>query len=306
MDSQNKVLSPAALGALAALLAGVLFGLLNVTIRLSEPSLTIWHMMFGRSVTGVVLILIMARRMRTVLIRGQAAALALIGLTGTLGILGLTHALLEIPLFQALVLFYTYPAVAALTSPWLTKDTHDLKDWGFIGLAFAGICCILWSGSAGRLGLTAGHLSALSASLGLGLTMTLIRRVRPKVSSLSPIFAISVVGSVICVLPLFHSGVGFRVSSHGLLWILIIGILAASAHIATNKALGYISSSKVGIFSSTEVLYGALIGLFLFSEPLGWSTLIGGALILAASIGLMRETPGSAIPQPECRQASGK
>lgn len=287
MDNHGRVLSPAALGALAALLAGVLFGLLNLTIRLSEPSLTIWHMMFGRSVTGVIFILIMARRAKTRLVRGQEMPLALIGLTGTLGILGLTYALLEIPLFQALVLFYTYPAVAALTSPWLTSDTHDLRDWGFIGLAFVGICCILWSGSAGRLALSPGHLSALGASLGLGLTLTLIRRIRPRVSSLSPIYAISAVGSILCALPLLHPQVGFRIPHAGLLWIVAIGILAASAHIATNKALGYISSSRVGIFSSTEVLYGALIGLFMFSEPLGWSTLIGGVMILAASIGLM-------------------
>jgi len=287
MADQDKALSSAALGALAAVLAGVLFGLLNLVIRLSEPSLTIWHMMFGRSVIGVVFILIMARRMRTALIGSQGASLALIGLTGTLGILGLTYALLEIPLFQALVLFYTYPAVAALTSPWLTPDTHDLKDWGFISLAFAGICCILWSGSTGSLSLSPGHLSALSASLGLGVTLTLIRRIRPRVSSLSPIFSISLVGSLLCALPLFHPGVGFRVSTPGLLWIVAIGILAASAHIATNKALGHISSSRVGILSSTEVLYGALIGLFLFSEPLGWSTLAGGAMILAAGVGLM-------------------
>lgn len=290
MHQQARSLSPALSGACLAVLAAFLFSILNVVIRFSEPHLTVWHMMFGRSVFGLVFLLLAARAWRLNILGQKRGILLLLGLTGTGGILCLTLALLQIPLFQALILFYTYPAVAALLTPLLTRDRIHLRDWTCIGLAFLGTVLILWSGQSRELSLSLGHLAAIGASTGLGLTMTLTRRVSPANNALTPIFYISAIGTVICFFPLFHSDVTFLVQAQGMFWLLAIGLLAVSAHIATNKALSYAPSPRVGIISMLEVLLGAVYGYVLFTETLGWSTLFGGALVIASGIGLIRSS----------------
>ncbi|MFP4158523.1 MAG: DMT family transporter [Desulfobacterales bacterium] len=271
-----------------AVLAAFLFSCLNVVIRFSDPYLTIWHMMFGRSLFGAIFLILLARSAGARLAGSKKGTLVLLSLTGTAGILCLTLALLRIPLFQALILFYTYPVVAALISPWLTSDTNSLWNWACIFLAFIGTGLTLWSGQHGALEIDIGHLSGLAASAGMGLTMTLVRRISAENNALSPIFYISVSGMIVSLAPLFHPDIGFAVPPAGAAWLIAIGLFAVLAHLATNKALGYIASAKVGSISMLEVIFGAVYGYILFSEPLGWSTMAGGALIITATLGLMK------------------
>ncbi|MFO7861673.1 MAG: EamA family transporter, partial [Desulfosalsimonas sp.] len=76
-------------------------------------------------------------------------------------------------------------------------------------------------------------------------------------------------------------------------------------HIVTNRALGYIASAKVGSISMLEVAFGAVYGYVLFSEPLGWSTMAGGALIIAATMGLI-QGPGRSLRRGKPRSTGGR
>ncbi|MDZ7761837.1 MAG: DMT family transporter [Desulfovermiculus sp.] len=286
--------SPVFKGAALAVLAAFLFSCLNVVIRFSDPFLTVWHMIFGRSLFGMVFLFFMARSLGIGLAGQNRWVLILLGCTGTAGIIFLTVALLRIPLFQALILFYTYPVVAALISPFLTPDTNTVRDWICIAAAFVGTGLTLWSGSHMGVELDVGHLAGLGASLFMGLTLTLVRRVSAVNSPLTPIFYISAVGMLASFFPMLHPDVGIVVPVQGLAWIMAIGLFAVLAHIATNKALSFISSAKVGSIGMLEVIFGAVYGYVLFSEALGWSTLVGGAFIIAASVGLAQG--GGRIP----------
>ena len=70
----------------------------------------------------------------------------------------------------------------------------------------------------------------------------------------------------------------------GLFWMLILAVLGAAAHLASNKALSYLSSPRVGIISMTEVLFGGIFGFMLFNEPLGCRSVIGGVLVFGSAI----------------------
>lgn len=286
MVTASARLSSGFQGAALAILAAFLFSCLNVAIRFSDPYLTVWHMIFGRSLFGVVLLVLTARSLGVGLAGHRKWVLVLLGCTGTAGILLLTVALLRIPLFQALILFYTYPVVAALISPWLTPDKNSLRDWFCIALAFGGTGLTLWSGRVSGIELDVGHIAGLGASLFMGLTLTLVRRVSGVNSPLTPIFYISVIGMVASLFPMLHPSVGLAVPALGLAWLIAIGLFAVLAHVATNKALVYIASAKVGSISMLEVVFGAVYGYALFSEALDWTTLVGGTFILLASIGL--------------------
>lgn len=273
-----------------ATMAAFLFSCLNVAIRYSDPYLTIWHMIFGRCVLGTIFLLLLAKGTGTQISGQKKKTLLLVSLTGTAVIFCLTYALLRIPLFQALILFYTYPVVAALISPWLTSDSNSLWNWVCIALAFIGTALALWSGQSGTLALNIGHIAGLAASVSMGLTMTLIRRVSDVNSSLTPIFYISVMGMLVSLVPLFHPNNEFSMPLPGVAWLFAIGLFAVLAHISSNKALSYIASAKVGSISMLEVFFSAIYGYILFSEPLGWSTAAGGLLIILAALGLIQDS----------------
>jgi drug/metabolite transporter (DMT)-like permease len=277
-------------GGAMAIMAAFLFSCLNVAIRYSDPYLTIWHMIFGRCVLGTIFLLMLAKSTGTQISGQKKKTLILVSLTGTAVIFCLTYALLRIPLFQALILFYTYPVVAALISPWLTADSNSLRNWACIALAFIGTALTLWSGQSGPLALNIGHISGLAASVSMGLTMTLVRRVSDVNSALTPIFYISVMGMMVSLIPLFHPSVGFSIPLPGLAWLFAIGLFAVLAHIFSNRGLSYISSAKVGSISMLEVFFSAIYGYILFSEPLGWSTAAGGSLIILAALGLIHDS----------------
>lgn len=258
-------------------------------------------MLFGRSLLGVIFLLFLARTTGVHLAGQKKGTLILLSCTGTLGIFCLTLALITIPLFQALILFYTYPVLAALISPWLTKDKNSLQNWLCIILAFIGTGLTLWSGQGGHLFLGIGHLSGIMASASMGLTMTLVRRVSSVNSSLTPIFYISVTSILVSILPMLYSDIGFSIPLPGWGWLLAIALFAVSAHIITNKALSYISSAKVGSIGMLEVMFGAVYGYILFFEPLGWSTVLGGTLIIIAGWGLVQGHGRIPVPKAEPR-----
>ncbi len=285
-------------GVLFAFLSASLFTALNVALRFSEPYLTVWHVMFGRSLFGVAAMLAMARWMQIDLLGRHRPTLVLAGLAGVGGVTCLMAAIYLLPLFEALVLMYLYPVFAAMLSPYVAGDRIRGMDWLLIGLAFAGTVLILWLGqAAGRL--QWGHLAGLAAAFGYGLTITLIRRVSAFNNPLTPFYYISLVGTVVCIGPLLFQQSPILIQIQGAIGLLVISVLAACAHLASNKALSYLPSPKVGVIGMSEVVFGAILGLVLFNEPMGLRSVLGGCLIIGSGILLTVRSTGKLHP-PDC------
>jgi drug/metabolite transporter (DMT)-like permease len=278
-----------------AFLSALLFAALNVALRFSEPYLTVWHVMFGRSLFGVAAMLAMARWMQIGLLGRHRPTLVLAGLAGVGGVTCLMAAIYLLPLFEALVLLYLYPVFAAMLSPYVAGDRIRGMDWLLIGLAFAGAVLILWPGQvAGRL--QWGHLAGLAAAFGYGLSITLIRRVSAANSPLTPFFYISLVGIFVCIGPLLWQENPIVVQSRGALGLLVISVLAAAAHLASNKALSYLPSPKVGVIGTSEVVFGGILGLVLFNEPMGLRAVLGGCMIISSGVFLTIRSTGRFCP----------
>lgn len=268
-----------------AFIAAVCYAGLNTAIRFADAHMSIWHIIFYRSLFGVVVMALLARMTGVRILGRQRATLCLLGLSGAFGVTALTVALILLPLFEALVLLYLFPAFAALLSPWLTSDRVTPMDWLLIGAACFGAALVLWSGQLGS-GLQWGHLLGLFASLCLGLTFTLIRRISADNSPLTPFFYICVAGIVVSIGPVLLQPRILAFSADGFPALITVAVLATAAHLAGNKALVYLPSPRVGVILMSEVIFGAIIGLLIFGEFLGTRTLLGGVLIIGSGIGL--------------------
>jgi len=247
--------------------------------------MSIWHIIFYRSLFGVMAMGLLAWMKGVEILGCQRRTLCLLGLSGALGVIALTVALILLPLFEALVLFYLFPAFSALLSPWLAKDRVTPRDWLFIGTACFGTGLVLWSGQLGS-GIRWGHFMGLFASLCLGLTFTLIRRVSADNSPLTPFYYICAAGIAVSIGPVLLQPTMLAIPADGLPALAAVAVLATAAHLAGNKALVYLPSPRVGVILMSEVIFGAIIGLLIFEEFLGVRTLLGGILIIGSGIGL--------------------
>ena len=108
--------------------AAVCYAGLNTAIRFADVHMDIWHIIFYRSLFGVVAMVFLARTAGIGILGHSRSTLCLVGLFGAAGVMALTVALIVLPLFEALVLLYLFPTFSALLSPWLTADRIATRD----------------------------------------------------------------------------------------------------------------------------------------------------------------------------------
>lgn len=275
-----------------ALASALFFALLDVAIRYCAPYLNIWQIIFGRSLLATLLLVVLARLLAIDLLGRQRRVLLLVGAAGGLGVICLTAAILLLPLFQALVLLYLYPLVAALLSPALTGDRFRPKDWLALVAGLAGTVLVLWpaEGLHGPLG--AGHLLGLAAACCYGLAMTLTRRVMVFSSPLTPMFYITVMAGLACALPAVLSPPpGGALSLPGLLILVALTLFGILAYLTSNMALGNLPAPTVGVIAMLEVVFSAALGFLLFHEGIGLPAFFGGGMILGSGL-LLTLGPG--------------
>ncbi|SDO71476.1 DMT family transporter [Desulforhopalus singaporensis] len=271
------------IGIFFAFLSAGLFALLNVVLRFASPYLSVWQIMFGRCLLGALLMILITRGINSWLLGQDRRTMLLVGITGGGGIICIMGAILLLPLFEALCLIYLYPVFAAILSPILTEDRTELRDWLLITAAFCGTLCILWAGDV-NFSLQVGHLLALSAAFSYGLSITLIRRVSGTNSPFTPFFYFCLAGMVIGGLPVLLQDSSLEISLRGMGFLLGISLIGASGQLAAIKALEYLPSTKVGVIGMSELIFGGILGLWIFSEPVTLLDSLGGTVIIASCL----------------------
>jgi len=272
-------------GSLFAFISAGIFALGDVTVRLAASHVTVWHMMFARCLVGLLAVTAIANRMRLPILGRNRVAMIFTGIVNVGGGMCMMIALTLLPLFDAIVLLYLYPAFAAFFSPYLAHDPIDGIDWILIGVAFAGTVLVLWAGHVIHA-LQWGHLVGVGTAVCQWLTFTLIRRYSIDHHALTPFFYFCLVGTLCSLWPLLAQPEPFNISSTGTIGLLAIVVLAGLGQVIMYKALAYIPSPDAGIISMTEVVFGGLLGYIIFSEPLSGSAFIGAVLIIGSGVGL--------------------
>lgn len=272
---------------LALALSGAAFAtVFDLLTRFSSSGITPWTMLMARAVFGIVLVMFIAKKMNLTLIGRNRAGMLITGIITVAGVMCLTIALIRLPIFEALLLLYLYPAFAALFSPFLVGDKTTLKLWGLIGVAFVGTAIILWPGET-ALTLHTGHAFGMGAGLLQGLALTLVRLYSRDNNALTPFFYFCLAGFVVAAgaLVLIDRPPGLNQS--GLMVLAAIALTAALAQLSLCKALSCISSAEVGLIGMTEIVFGSILGFLIFQEAILPRQLVGGVLVIGSGLFLV-------------------
>jgi drug/metabolite transporter (DMT)-like permease len=177
-DTPRQVKLDAAIaGPLFMLAAALLFTLLNLIIKQIGPAYTIWHIGFYRFFGGVVVLLLVFGRHGNAY-RGHNIRLLIIrGVTGSAAFLSIVTAIRLLPVSTALVIFYSFPAFAAVFAYLIYGERISRAEIGCIAMVIVGIAVLFDFSLGGNL---FGQAMALTGSAFAGLTVTLIKTLRKK------------------------------------------------------------------------------------------------------------------------------
>jgi drug/metabolite transporter (DMT)-like permease len=293
-DNRQQVkLDAAVAGPLFMLAAALLFTVLNLLIKQLGPEYTIWHIGFYRFFGGVlVLVLVFGRRGNPY--RGHNTRLLIIrGCTGSAAFLSIITAIRLLPISTAMVIFYAFPAFAAIFSYLLYGERISKAELGSIILVIVGIGVLFDFRLEGHL---LGQIMALSGAAFAGLTVTLIKTLRAKNGPVIIYLFFCTMGMLI-TLPRF--AIDPLVPSSSMEWGMILGIIFASitAQLLMNQGFFYCKGWEGGVFMSSEVVFTAIVGIAFLGDPVSWRFWLGGLLIFGSAVALNRFKANRVKPQ---------
>ncbi len=262
------------------LAAAFMFGILDGLIKLMGPSFRIWDIAFYRWGIGLVLIVIIFGWQGRLLKTQNLKLMITRSISGCLAFLSLTAAIRNIPLSTAMVLFFSFPAFAALFSRLIFGERISKREIFCICAALGGVTVILDFKLAGNL---FGYIMGLSAGVFAGLTVNLIKRLREKDGPVAIYFYFCMLGALVSF-PAFIANP--RIPTSGLDWLMAGGIAVSSvlAQLLMNQGFRYCRSWEGGIFLTGEMVFTAILGIVFLGELVSRRFWVGGFLILASTV----------------------
>ena len=278
---------PAAVRALLwAAAAGVVFTVLNALMRLLAQQLDPMQTQFLRYLFGFAVLLPWLLRHGPAAYRPQSPMGQLWrGAVHTLGLVLWFLALPHIPLADTTAIGFTTPIFIMLGAWWFLKEPMRWERWVATGIGFAGVLVVLgpalWAAAGGR-GSGMAHLLML-ASAPVFAASFLITKVLTRSESTGVIVFWQALTVTLFSLPM-----GLWTWQWPTAWqwagFLLCGALGSGGHYCLTRSFRGADISATQSLKFLELLWSAMLGFALFADVPTATTLLGGALITAATI----------------------
>ncbi len=273
----------AAMGLL--LLAQQLIPLLDTLAKLLTEDFSIWQVAWARFVFHLLplLPLIYWRHGLGALLRVRQPRLQLLRslfmVAATCLFFG---ALARIPLADAVALIFIAPLVITALAPFFLKERVDLRRWIAVGAGFLGILILV------RPGFQAVELGTLLA-LGCGCAFAgyaiATRHLSLSAPPLVTLAMTAVVGSLVLSLLVLIEGSLWRPpTSKEFVMMVVLGMVAAVAHLLMILAYERAPASLLAPFSYTEIIGASILGYLVFNQFPDLFSWIGIGVIVAAGV----------------------
>ena len=266
-------------------LAGAFFYGFNITFAKISAELGVQGPMIVAErvlvMIAIGLVLALLTRSSLHVVKGERVPMALLGL-GSMGVsIGYLSSVAFIPITVAAVIFYTFPILIVIASPFIDKKKHTPAMLGIVALAFVGVVLVLGMAS-GDLDLRGVALAALAS---VSAAMQFFAGTRCHKSS----NAAKIVVTQAIVLPgaiasVFATGGVFSMETQILaavpIWLTIGGFVLG--FVFQILALARISATVAGLLFCLEPVVAAITSALVLDERLLPVQYFGGFLVIAA------------------------
>ncbi len=283
-------LDPTVKGLLWIMLAGVIFVLLNTLVRMLTLQLHPLQAQFLRYAGAVLVMLPLVARVGLAAympkrIGGQFAR----GAMHTVGLMMWFTALPKIPMADTTAIGFTGPIFIMLGAYVFLRETMRWERWLAALIGFAGVLIVVgprMSGAGGVYNLLMLGSSPVFAASFL-MTKALTRYERAEVIVFWQAISVTLF-SLPLALWVWHAPTALQWSGF-----LVAGVLGVASHYCVTRAFAIADISSSQSVKFLDLVWAAGMGWLVFSEVPSQSTLIGGAVICAATIWIAnRESRG--------------
>lgn len=276
-------------------LSALFFSLMGVCVKQVGGRIPATEVVLARAVVSVVLSWWILRRAGVAPWGQRRWLLIWRGAIGTLALLCVYQALAMLPLAAATVLQYSYPTLTALLA-WLTLgEPLGRRLLGAVALGWLGVMVL--AGPPAGLGLGTG-LPPLAVAIALvgafstALAYVSVRALRHSEHPLVIVFYFPLVALMIS-LPLVLIDPVIP-SWRELFWLVGVGLFTQLGQLTLTEGLMGLPAARATAISYVQVAFAALWGWLIFAEPLEGTTLLGGLLVLAATLISVRRSASTA------------
>ncbi len=271
-------------GPLFMLSAALLFTCLNLLVKFMGPEYSAWHIGFFRFSGGMTVLWAVFGRHRNPFKGENTRLLILRGCTGSVAFICIVTAIRLLPVSTALVLFYSYPAFAAVFSFFLYRERVGPYGIACIVAVMIGVGILLdFRLDSGLLG----QVMALVGAVFAGVTVTLIKALREKNGPVIIYFYFCIMGALV-TLPRFVLDPVWPSTPAS--WAMVAGIVfvSLSAQLLMNQGFFYCRGWEGGVLMSAEVVFTGALGIAFLGDPTSARFWVGGLMIFASVVVLNR------------------
>jgi drug/metabolite transporter (DMT)-like permease len=279
-------------GVVLMLVACAIFTVMSVLIKALDGRIPVAEVMFFRSALAVPVVLLVIARARPgrpvieTLRTKRLPAHVLRAMTGTAAQACAFYALALLPLAEHTALTNTTPIFVALLAIPFLGEKVGIHRAAAVLLGFAGILVIALGqgGFSGRLEGAAqlGLLIAVGNGVFSAATTLLVRRLSDTEPSTTITLWQSLLMTAFAAVALPFGWT--TPTAHELILLVGIGLLGGAAQIMLTEAWASAQVSAIAPYSYSSLLWAILFGWVVFGDVPGWLTILGAALIVAASL----------------------
>ncbi len=270
--------------AASAWMAGALssFTLIAIAGREASRVISTTELMFWRTLIGVVVLLLIlygtggrfsdlvSSRMR---LHGVRAVVHFGAQFSWL------YALTLIPLLELFALEFTAPLWVAVLAPLILGERLTPSRLVAAAIGFVGTLVVIRPGGAT---FSAGTIIALASALGFALSMVATKSLTKTDSTFKIIFWMNALQLIIATgFLIWHGATAMPLATWG--WVAVVAFAGLTAHYSLARAFTLADAILVAPMDFLRVPLIALIGVWLYQEPLQPAVLLGGVCILAAN-----------------------
>jgi drug/metabolite transporter (DMT)-like permease len=282
--TQRARLAAIAVMCLASLCFIAMHGFIK-TVRGDVPiGMIIWSQY---TIQAVLLTALLAPRLSRVIDTRMIGLQVLRALALMAAVSGMFVAVGLMPLADAITIGFVAPLMIAAAASWFLRERVTRSQWLAILVGFAGVLIVIRPGTSI---FDAASLVPLGAAVCVALYQTLTRPISQVVTPTSMLYAATLVGLAVSSLALPLTWETPSLAQTGFLT--IAACFGAAAHFLLIRAYHAAPASLVAPFAYSEIVWASAIGFTAFGDVPDGATLIGGAILIASGLYLLRKPRG--------------
>jgi drug/metabolite transporter (DMT)-like permease len=276
-------------GSLWMLVAGLLFGMMGVFVKLGAAHFSHVELVFYRSFLGLLVVYVIMRSKNISIVTHHWRAHLWRDISGTVALALFFYCITVLPLATAVTLNYTAPLFLTLLTMLVFKDKFHLPLTVAIALGFGGVVLLLHP-TMEREQLLPGLLGLISGFLA-GIALLNVKQLamigEPDTRTVFYFTLTATIGSGVWMLfDRVHT-----ITPQDIATLLGLGSTGTLAQLAMTRAYRVGRTLVVGSLAYSTIIFASLFGILLWHEVLPLSSWLGMAFIIAGGVISLQVSP---------------